>query len=319
MKRESFTNNPDLVFYIADDLVEKKPDHTKPVAIEPPVATSVKSTASVDDADDSWEEQLLKLRTNRGSDMFKKKEASIASILNRAPEVSTNSASKSNKPETVKATVIDVKKQQLNGAQKEVVYDYFIDSWQEKHNLSQADQDEIELLFKEDWVAAQSDVLSISEQATDSQTILLHMVEEIQSPLASTTPQSNLQVSEAAKPKWIAEELKADDAGQMPIDGILDDNKALTVALHVIAPVTSDKRLLCISEKDLVKRLSEQLESHLSNIIGGIVKTQVQKYTNTLLQETQASLLEVLPKIIHETIDYNIDSILKDIKGNTKQ
>ncbi len=202
----------------------------------------------------------------------------------------------------------------LEATQKQAVYESYLNTWQQQHNLSQSLQDDVEFLFKQDWFAEQGCILLTNESvAVDSERLMF--IQCVDSKEKGEEDQEDKQfnhdgLTEQADTWEVVDAAEyADNQAFLP-----ESDQPIAVNLQVIAPLASQKRVVCLDEKEVVARLSSQLETHLSNAIAGLLRTEVQKYTAQLLQQVQSGLTESLPDVVKEVIDHNIDTIMADIK-----
>ncbi len=309
-------SNNDLVFYLEEDEVPEVASPRENVKNHQPEKIAEQPNNALE-ATLSWEESLQSLRKLRTHESPPGKSASIAGFINRNHEpitaVGAEQPLEIQELETSKVESAVIKPEVvLKQEQKKAVYENYLDSWQEQHNLNKSSQDEVELLFTEDWFSAQDDVLlSNDEVEIQAEQVVL---------LKENTVVDDVEVFQAASldEEELTEQVAAveDDFQIVNVDQTaLQKEDMLAVNLQVIAPKAGEKRVICLSEAALVERLTQQLEVHLSNIIGGTLKTIVQKHTSLLLKQAEESLVEEIPNLVNEVIEHNINDILLDIKN----
>lgn len=191
----------------------------------------------------------------------------------------------------------------LDPAQREQAYRAYLQQWQHQHALEQERQhtalNDTAVLLQEDWLAAQECLQRAPEEGQAACIIRLNARQE-----AEVLPPA-LEHPEAGEPA--NEEAVAEAATPTEV--------VTHVHLHVLEPRGAQGRLLsCVSETELLARLSEKLRPHLADAMAGMVRMAVQKQTVQLVSRLQQQLLAEIPATVDDVLQHNLSRIMRQIK-----
>ena len=239
----------------------------------------------------SWEEsfQIHKRRKNKTD-----------SNIQQSP---SNQSNKSVKP------VIKTKPQSREQLETntEVLGEY-LTQWQIQHNISVEENkahnayDDVDndanVVLSEEWIEAQhllqGDISSDGIKKVDT---------------VWYNPKH--QVIETTNNPSISEEIETP---------IIRSTENVPVSINVLEPklINSNQPVVCLSEKELIERLNNRLLPHLTESVNGIVRVAVQKHTANLTFKLQKNLTEEVPSLVSEILNYNLKSVLAEIKRDLK-
>jgi len=93
----------------------------------------------------------------------------------------------------------------------------------------------------------------------------------------------------------------------------------IPVTINIINPhVAPNLPVMCLSEKELLDRLTRKLLPHLTDAVSGMIRTVVQKQTAAMTYQIQQSLAQEAPNIVKEILDHNLRTVMKDIRYDLK-
>ncbi|WP_274584217.1 hypothetical protein V6667_04505 [Neisseria leonii] len=210
-------------------------------------------------------------------------------------------ANRSRRPQAEPAVSIRNHTAHSQNADHRRVLQEYLQQWQQQHNSkiteSESSEYDAAVLLQEDWLAAQNAIQGeVPPQAVlSTQTVWIN-------PKRHTPPEENLPKTEEAfaadEPQW----------------------EALPVSVNVLDPkaVAQNQPVFCLSEQELMQRLTQRLLPHLTDAVNGMVRTAIQKQAATLTYQLQKNLSEETPSLVNEILDYNLKATLAEIKYNLK-
>ena len=186
-------------------------------------------------------------------------------------------------------------------AQEKALREYLL-QWQQTHNESIPEEEGAEtdttVLLQEDWLAAQTALQAADEgQMLKTHTVWLN-----------------------PKRQGVAEPAQTQNPTQhMPEDEALPDSEGMPVIVQVLDPqVAAHQPVMCLSESELMARLSKRLRPHLTDAVNGMVRVAVQKQAAALTYQLQQNLNEQTPALVDEILEYNLKAVMSEIKYDLK-
>lgn len=267
-------------------------DHTKP------------DTQNGDDEFD-WERGLEQLRQQRNT----ARETPAPS--RSAPQ----SVAPSYQPASSKPTPTEA---QLSARVAEKMLREYLQQWQKEHNDLFSEnitaETDTTVLLQEDWLAAQTALQSAridDKNIENTRTVWLNPKRQTVS-FDRPDEVENLRSGRQT----------AEHSGEQTENAFEADVQAedwLPVTVKVINPqVDPRKPVMCLSEQELLERLSRRLRPHLTDAVAGMVRVAVQKQTAALTYQLQQMLNEQTPAIVDEILDYNLKAAMSEIKYSLK-
>ncbi|OSI17721.1 hypothetical protein [Neisseria dumasiana] len=267
-------------------------DHTKP------------DTQNGDDEFD-WERGLEQLRQQRNT----ARETPAPS--RSAPQ----SVAPSYQPASSKPTPTEA---QLSARAAEKMLREYLQQWQKEHNDLFSEnitaETDTTVLLQEDWLAAQTALQSAridDKNIENTRTVWLNPKRQTVS-FDRPDEVENLRSGRQT----------AEHSGEQTENAFEADVQAedwLPVTVKVINPqVDPRKPVMCLSEQELLERLSRRLRPHLTDAVAGMVRVAVQKQTAALTYQLQQMLNEQTPAIVDEILDYNLKAAMSEIKYSLK-
>jgi hypothetical protein len=105
----------------------------------------------------------------------------------------------------------------------------------------------------------------------------------------------------------------------VPEDEALPDSEGMPVIVQVLDPqVAAHQPVMCLSESELMARLSKRLRPHLTDAVNGMVRVAVQKQAAALTYQLQQNLNEQTPALVDEILEYNLKAVMSEIKYDLK-
>ena len=93
----------------------------------------------------------------------------------------------------------------------------------------------------------------------------------------------------------------------------------MPVIVQVLNPqVAAHQPVMCLSESELMARLSKRLRPHLTDAVNGMVRVAVQKQAAALTYQLQQNLNEQTPALVDEILEYNLKAVMSEIKYDLK-
>lgn len=267
-------------------------DHTKP------------DTQNGDDEFD-WERGLEQLRQQRNT----ARETPAPS--RSAPQ----SVAPSYQPASSKATPTEA---QLSARAAEKMLREYLQQWQKEHNDLFSEnitaETDTTVLLQEDWLAAQTALQSAridDKNIENTRTVWLNPKRQT---VSFDRPD---EVENLRSGRQTAEHSEEQTENAFEADVQAED--WLPVMVKVINPqVDPRKPVMCLSEQELLERLSRRLRPHLTDAVAGMVRVAVQKQTAALTYQLQQMLNEQTPAIVDEILDYNLKAAMSEIKYSLK-
>lgn len=176
----------------------------------------------------------------------------------------------------------------------------YLREWQEEMNIdfpSDKPVEDASVLLQEDWIAAQASLQGDAEESA---------VEKSHTVWINPKRQSKADLS--------VEQKEIFDRETPPIAA-----ENIPVNINVINPQVAPKQpVVCLSEKELLERLTARLLPHLTDAVSGMIRTAVQKQTAVLTYQIQEALAKEAPNLVKEVLDHNLTTVMKDIRYDLK-
>ena len=191
-------------------------------------------------------------------------------------------------------------------------YQAYLQHWQQQHNLqtasSEAELNNPQILFQEDWLAAQNSLrVGRDEPVLEQATVWLGGAQPTVTPDQNIAEQIEAAAEAAAQPEY--------DAQAEPGTAALAAAAEKVVLLNAYAlPGNLQHKILCLSEQVLLERLAEKLRPHLADAVSGMVKTALQRQTALMVQNMQQAFLDEVPRLVDDVLAYNLARALAAVK-----
>ena len=200
----------------------------------------------------------------------------------------------------------------LNLDEQKQAYQAYLQHWQQQHNLqtasSEADLNNPQILFQEDWLAAQNSLrVGRDEPVVEQATVWLGGAQPTVTPNQDVAKQIEAAAEAAAQPEY--------DAQAEPGTAALAAAAEKVVLLNAYTlPGNLQHKILCLSEQVLLERLTEKLRPHLADAVSGMVKTALQRQTALMVQNMQQAFLDEVPRLVDDVLAYNLARALAAVK-----
>ena len=200
----------------------------------------------------------------------------------------------------------------LNLDEQKQAYQAYLQYWQQQHNLqtasSEADLNNPQILFQEDWLAAQNSLrVGRDEPVVEQATVWLGGAQPTVTPNQDVAKQIEAAAEAAAQPEY--------DAQAEPGTAALAAAAEKVVLLNAYTlPGNLQHKILCLSEQVLLERLTEKLRPHLADAVSGMVKTALQRQTALMVQNMQQAFLDEVPRLVDDGVAYNLARALAAVK-----
>ena len=200
----------------------------------------------------------------------------------------------------------------LNLDEQKQAYQAYLQHWQQQHNLqsasSEAELNNPQILFQEDWLAAQNSLrVGRDEPVLEQATVWLGGAQPTVTPNQDVAKQIEAAAEAAAQPEY--------DAQAEPGTAALAAAAEKVVLLNAYAlPGNLQHKILCLSEQVLLERLAEKLRPHLADAVSGMVKTALQRQTALMVQNMQQAFLDEVPRLVDDVLAYNLSRALAAVK-----
>ena len=200
----------------------------------------------------------------------------------------------------------------LNLDEQKQAYQAYLQHWQQQHNLqtasSEAELNNPQILFQEDWLAAQNSLrVGRDEPVVEQATVWLGGTQPTVTPDQDVAEQIEAAAEAAAQPEY--------DAQAEPGTAALAAAAEKVVLLNAYAlPGNLQHKILCLSEQVLLERLAEKLRPHLADAVSGMVKTALQRQTALMVQNMQQAFLDEVPRLVDDVLAYNLSRALAAVK-----
>ena len=191
-------------------------------------------------------------------------------------------------------------------------YQAYLQHWQQQHNLqtasSEAELNNPQILFQEDWLAAQNSLrVGRDEPVLEQATVWLGGAQPTVTPDQNIAEQIEAAAEAAAQPEY--------DAQAEPGTAALAAAAEKVVLLNAYTlPSNLQHKILCLSEQVLLERLAEKLRPHLADAVSGMVKTALQRQTALMVQNMQQAFLDEVPRLVDDVLAYNLARALAAVK-----
>ena len=200
----------------------------------------------------------------------------------------------------------------LNLDEQKQAYQAYLQHWQQQHNLqtasSEAELNNLQILFQEDWLAAQHSLrIGRDEPVVEQATVWLGGTQPTVTPNQDVAEQIEAAAEAAAQPEY--------DAQSEPGTAELAAAAEKVVLLNAYTlPGNLQHKILCLSEQVLLERLAEKLRPHLADAVSGMVKTALQRQTALMVQNMQQAFLDEVPRLVDDVLAYNLSRALAAVK-----
>ena len=200
----------------------------------------------------------------------------------------------------------------LNLDEQKQAYQAYLQHWQQQHNLqtasSEAELNNPQILFQEDWLAAQNSLrVGRDEPVVEQATVWLGGAQPTVTPDQDVAEQIEAAAEAAVQPEY--------DAQAEPGTAALAAAAEKVVLLNAYAlPGNLQHKILCLSEQVLLERLAEKLRPHLADAVSGMVKTALQRQTALMVQNMQQAFLDEVPRLVDDVLAYNLARALAAVK-----
>ena len=200
----------------------------------------------------------------------------------------------------------------LNLDEQKQAYQAYLQHWQQQHNLqtasSEAKLNNPQILFQEDWLAAQNSLrIGRDEPVVEQATVWLGGAQPTVTPNQDIAEQIEAAAETAAQPEY--------DAQAEPGTAELAAAAEKVVLLNAYTlPCNLQHKILCLSEQVLLERLAEKLRPHLADAVSGMVKTALQRQTALMVQNMQQAFLDEVPRLVDDVLAYNLARALAAVK-----
>lgn len=151
-------------------------------------------------------------------------------------------------------------------------------------------QTDVGVLLQEDWLAAQTALLSERNRRhlQAAKTVILN----------GDNPMQEVDLNQLA-------EQGHDAQNWLP---------ACTVHVYDLPDLPSTRRIRILSEQELMQRIQDKLQVHLSNAMAGLVRQAVQKKLATLTYDLQVMLNDETAKVVHDVLEHNLSAVFRSVK-----
>ncbi len=183
----------------------------------------------------------------------------------------------------------------------------YLRQWQEEVNVDFGEDKPVEdasVLLQEDWIAAQTALQGeVSPEIVEK----------------SSTVWVNPKRGALPEPVMEQAEIFSGEEGIEEAAPTTVRPENIPVSINIINPrVAPNLPVMCLSEKELLDRLTRKLLPHLTDAVAGMIRTAVQKQTAAMTYQLQQSLAQDAPNVVKEILDHNLRSVMKDIRYDLK-
>ena len=239
-------------------------------------------------------------------------EPRTAPIHTPAPSPVAESAAQPANTGTRPSALSGSRHRRLSLDEQKQAYQAYLQHWQQQHNLqtasSEAELNNPQILFQEDWLAAQNSLrVGRDEPVVEQATVWLGGAQPTVTPDQDVAEQIEAAAEAAAQPEY--------DAQAAPGTAALAAAAEKVVLLNAYAlPGNLQHKILCLSEQVLLERLAEKLRPHLADAVSGMVKTALQRQTALMVQNMQQAFLDEVPRLVDDVLAYNLARALAAVK-----
>lgn len=184
----------------------------------------------------------------------------------------------------------------FNDSELDYAYSEYLRMRAREHNSGVENGDDIGVLVREDWLAAQTALQSDDSRAELAirRTVILNR-----------KPRNDI----------VPEQAEAAVSVGVPA---VSDNLAPEITVHVYdLPELLAKQIKILSERELLAALADKLKPHLSNAVAGMVRQAVQKKLANLTYDLQMDLNAETPQLVDEILDYHLPTVLNELKSKS--
>ncbi len=198
----------------------------------------------------------------------------------------------------------------LNLAEQKQAYQAYLDHWQQQHNLqtaaSEAELNNPQILFQEDWLNAQN-ALHIGRDQPAAEQATVWLSEQH----SQVSPEQEIVAEIEQAQETLAAAPDNADAGTAALAAAAEKIVLLNV---YTPPAQPGRKMLCLDEPTLLAALADKLRPHLADAVSGMVKTALQKQTALMIQNMQQAFLDEVPKLVDDVLAYNLSRALAAVK-----
>ena len=200
----------------------------------------------------------------------------------------------------------------LNLDEQKQAYQAYLQHWQQQHNLqtasSEAELNNPQILFQEDWLAAQNSLrVGRNEPVVEQATVWLGGTQPTVTPNQDVAEQIEAAAEAAAQSEYDAQA----EHGTAELAAAAE--KVVLLNAYTL-PSNLQHKILCLSEQVLLERLTEKLRPHLADAVSGMVKTALQRQTALMVQNMQQAFLDEVPRLVDDVLAYNLARALAAVK-----
>ena len=200
----------------------------------------------------------------------------------------------------------------LNLDEQKQAYQAYLQHWQQQHNLqtasSEAELNNPQILFQEDWLAAQNSLrVGRNEPVVEQATVWLGGTQPTVTPNQDVAEQIEAAAEAAAQSEYDAQA----EHGTAELAAAAE--KVVLLNAYTL-PGNLQHKILCLSEQVLLERLAEKLRPHLADAVSGMVKTALQRQTALMVQNMQQAFLDEVPRLVDDVLAYNLARALAAVK-----
>ena len=200
----------------------------------------------------------------------------------------------------------------LNLDEQKQAYQAYLQHWQQQHNLqtasSEAELNNPQILFQEDWLAAQNSLrVGRNEPVVEQATVWLGGTQPTVTPNQDVAEQIEAAAEAAAQSEYDAQA----EHGTAELAAAAE--KVVLLNAYTM-PSNLQHKILCLSEQVLLERLTEKLRPHLADAVSGMVKTALQRQTALMVQNMQQAFLDEVPRLVDDVLAYNLARALAAVK-----
>ncbi|UOO77982.1 hypothetical protein LVJ85_05840 [Neisseria sp. Dent CA1/247] len=204
---------------------------------------------------------------------------------------------------------------QLSARAAEKMLREYLQQWQEEHNELFTEnitaETDTTVLLQEDWVAAQTALQTARVDDKNIESTRTVWLNPKRQTVSFNEPENLRQTGRSDD--------NADEQSDNAFESVVPHEDWLPVTVKVINPqVDPRKPVMCLSEQELLERLSRRLRPHLTDAVAGMVRVAVQKQTAALTYQLQQLLNEQTPALVDEILDYNLKAAMSEIKYSLK-
>jgi len=198
------------------------------------------------------------------------------------------------------------------GGSFNLAYQAYLQHWQQQHNLqtasSEAELNNPQILFQEDWLAAQNSLrVGRNEPVVEQATVWLGGTQPTVTPNQDVAEQIEAAAEAAAQSEYDAQA----EHGTAELAAAAE--KVVLLNAYTL-PSNLQHKILCLSEQVLLERLTEKLRPHLADAVSGMVKTALQRQTALMVQNMQQAFLDEVPRLVDDVLAYNLARALAAVK-----